>query len=93
MLILMRKLIGSSGVSCLSSALKVNSCLTDLNLETEFCYGRCVRTDFFYSMSNDIGEAGVASLSEALEVNSSLTSLNLKCNHIIFKRLLFQFIV
>ena len=70
--------IGDSGATSLSSALKVNSSLTQLNLEMSLLLDMIELIIVeSYSIWNNIGDSGATSLSEALEVNSSLTQLNL----------------
>ena len=78
-LFFLRTDIGDSEVCVLSSALKVNSSLTVLNLA--FIKHSITLSPFMpasHSISNNIGNTGVSSLSSALEVNSTLTSLDLR---------------
>ena len=72
--------IGSSGASSLSEALKVNSSLTQLDLDGTFdlMMFHSLFIIISHSIWNNIGESGASSLSEALKVNSSLTHLNLR---------------
>ena len=71
--------IGDPGVSSLSSALKVNSSLTLLNLYSIdlFYLRNATLLCFCFVIMNSFGEKGASSLSEALKVNSSLTHLDI----------------
>ena len=62
--------IGDEGVIAISEALKTNSTLTELGLES------------LRSSRNKIGPAGAQALADMLKVNSALTSLNLQDNNI-----------
>eukprot|EP00937_MAST-01D_sp_MAST-1D-sp2_P005239 g5239.t1 len=62
--------IGDGGVIAISEALKTNSTLTELGLQSE------------WNSSNKIGPAGAQALADMLKVNSPLTSLNLYNNNI-----------
>ena len=62
--------IGDEGVIAISEALKTNSTLTELMLESS------------RNSKNKIGPAGAQALADMLKVNSALTSLNLYNNHI-----------
>ena len=62
--------IGDEGVIAISEALKTNSTLTELGLESKM------------DSKNKIGPAGAQALADMLKVNSALTSLNLYYNNI-----------
>ena len=62
--------IGDEGVIAISEALKTNSTLTELMLESR------------YDLKNKIGPAGAQALADMLKVNSPLVSLNLEDNEI-----------
>ena len=62
--------IGDGGVIAISEALKTNSTLTELGLESG------------YRSTNKIGPAGAQALADMLKVNSALVSLDLECNDI-----------
>ena len=86
--------IVSPGTYCLSEALKVNSSLTQFNLDVEFGFGTVCAVLLFLSFRNNIGDSGASLFSEVLKVNSSLTDLNLRftpfsshCSFSIYKTL------
>ena len=62
--------IGDEGVIAISEALKTNSTLTELGLES------------YSESTNKIGPAGAQALADMLQVNSALTSLYLQNNNI-----------
>ena len=62
--------IGDEGVIAISEALKTNSTLTELGLES------------LRSSRNKIGPAGAQALADMLKVNSALVSLSLESNSI-----------
>ena len=62
--------IGDEGVIAISEALKTNSTLTELGLESK------------WDCTNKIGPAGAQALADMLQVNSALTTLNLQENWI-----------
>ena len=68
--------IGDSGIASISSALKVNSSLTSLDLRRRM-FDNLYVLSFIGIPINKISEVGVSSLSEALKVNSTLLELNL----------------
>ena len=71
--------IGDTEVCVLSSALKVNSSLTLLNLAfIKYSITLSPFMSALHSINNNIGDTGICSLSSALEVNSTLTSLDLR---------------
>src|SRR5215475_4840976 len=79
--------IGDEGGKALAEALKVNSTLTQLNLEcmSSFCgwIYVCILwfdlADNLWIIDNSIGDEGGKALGEALKVNATLTQLNLSC--------------
>ena len=78
-LFFLKTYIGDTEVCVLSSALKVNSSLTLLNLAfIKYSITLYPFMPALHSISNNIGDTGISSLSSALEVNSTLTSLDLR---------------
>ena len=80
-------------IACLTEAMKVNTTLTQLNLESTFI-GDAGAASISEAMEvnttltqlnlwrNHVGAAGAASLAEAMKVNTTLTQLNLYHNNI-----------
>ena len=74
--------VGDSGMSSLSEALKVNSCLTSLEMEISSKEMCCIFIYVFHFTCNNVGDSGASSLSSALEINSTLTSFDLRVSFI-----------
>ena len=78
--------IGDTGATSLSEALKTNATLTELNLNGEDKRKKTLKrypstihsfSFLFTSTGNTIGDTGAASLSEALKSNTTLIKLDL----------------
>ncbi len=69
--------IGDSGVASLSTALKINSSLIELNLGVNQQLFVTFNHFLVFYLKNNISYYGLSSLARALEVNSSLLSLHL----------------
>ena len=65
--------IGDEGVIAISEALKTNSTLTELMLESR------------YDLKNKIGPAGAQALADMLKVNSALKELDIRENGVVAK--------
>ena len=75
---------GDQGECALSEALKVNTRLATLDLESAEKTNAMPSTDTVSTTNkagNGIGSEGAKALSEALKINSALTTLNLRSVH------------
>ena len=71
--------IGPEGAKAIGEALKTNSSLTKLNLETSQMKGKvCFALLQFLTKDNEIRDEEAKSIGEALKTNTSLTKLNLE---------------
>ena len=74
------------GAKSLSEALKSNTTLAKLNLDSEDKrrkthkrHASTIHSSIYHFKVNQIGETGAASLSDALKSNTTLTAINLRC--------------
>ncbi len=77
--------IGDEGARKISESLKINTTLTQLNLECNWNNATIVKMDSnkewcFLWTGNDIGDEGANKISELLIINTAITQLDLSCN-------------
>ena len=85
MIILLLNEIGSEGASARSEVLKINSTLTELDLNRNTPSPQLLYhcdSIITYEIDNYILEEGAKMIGEALKINLTLTKLDLRGNHI-----------